>query len=190
MSEEMIVKYCSPTLAGLKTGSMFTSFFENKCEMHRCICSLNRMLTKKGLRVLPLKFKQNSALIYIFRPSRLCDDLTDDTARRILSERGYCVHSPNRCIVQLIERLRESGEFPHEIGLFLGYPPQDVCGFIENKAEKCRCCGCWKVYSDEKAAMKTFERYKKCTDVYCAHFANGAPIEKLTVCESLCRKCC
>ena len=41
----------------------------------------------------------------------------------------------NRCIVKLIGRLQENEGFPHEIGLFLGYPPEDVLGFIENKGE-------------------------------------------------------
>ena len=67
------------------------------------------------------------------------------------------------------------------IGLFLGYPPEDVCGFIENKADACKCVGCWKVYGDEDAAKKLFAKYKKCTDVYCTLFANGRSIERLTV---------
>ena len=29
---------------------------------------------------------------------------------------------------------RKIDEFPHDIGLFLGYPPEDVLGFITNKA--------------------------------------------------------
>ncbi len=27
------------------------------------------------------------------------------------------------------------GDFPHEIGLLLGYPPEDVIGFIENRGQ-------------------------------------------------------
>ena len=78
-------------------------------------------------------------------------------------------------------RLQESGDFPHEIGLFLGYPPEDVRGFIENHAEGYKFVGCWKVYGDEKSAKKQFARYKKCTDVYCSQWANGKSIERLTV---------
>ena len=37
---------------------------------------------------------------------------------------------------RLIKRLNEDAEFPHEIGLFPGYPPEDVRGFIENRAER------------------------------------------------------
>ena len=63
----------------------------------------------------------------------------------------------------------------------MGYPPEDVCGFIDNNAACYKCVGYWKVYGDEKAALKTFARYKKCTETYCACLAEGRTIEALTV---------
>lgn len=68
MSEEKIILYCSPTLAGMKTGNMFTCSFTSVNEMRESIRKLNRLLSKKGLRVLPLKFENNRALIYFYRP--------------------------------------------------------------------------------------------------------------------------
>ena len=73
----------------------------------------------------------------------------------------------------------ESGEFPHEVGLFLSYPPEDVKGFLEHRP--CKCVGCWKVYENEEAAKKTFAKYKACTRVYCRQLASGIDIERLTV---------
>lgn len=108
-------------------------------------------------------------------------DLRRDTACLLLEKCGYCLKIPGRCIGHLIKRLGESGEFPHEIGLFLGYPPEDVCGFIENRAGNCKCVGCWKVYGNTSEAQKVFAKYKKCTDAYCAQLANGTSIERLTV---------
>ena len=140
----------------------------------------NKRLSGKGLRVIPLRFKNNRALIYIYRPVRLLYDLKNDTARKLLDERGYCTEEPQKCIVQLVKRLAECEEFPHEIGLFLGYPPEDVCGFIENK-DGCKCIGCWKVYGDVEASKKMFAKYKKCTDVYCSQYAKGRPIERLAL---------
>ena len=74
MCEEMLIRHCSPTLAGLKTGNMFTCYFENEVKMRDSIRSFNRILVKKGLRVLPLRFRNNRGLIYVYRPSRLCRD--------------------------------------------------------------------------------------------------------------------
>ncbi|MGN0178486.1 MAG: DUF3793 family protein [Monoglobaceae bacterium] len=181
MSEELLVRHCSPTLAGMKTANMFSCSFNDESEMRQSIRNLNAVLVKKGLRVLPLKFQNNRALIYVYRPSKLSQDLKQDTACRLLKKYGYTTAKPERCIIQLMQRLTDSKEFPHEIGLFLGYPPEDVCGFIENKAEKCKYVGCWKVYGDVTKARKTFAKYKKCTKVYYEQWTKGKSIERLIV---------
>ncbi len=181
MSEELLVKHCAPTLAGMKTGNLFTCSFDGACEMKECVRCWNRILTKKGLRVLPLRFKNDRALIYVYRPKMLSADLKHDIAEELLKERGYFPGDLEGCVLHLIKRLGEYEEFPHEIGLFLGYPPEDVHGFIENRPGSCKCVGCWKVYKDVDTAIKTFEKYKKCTDVYCSQFAKGRSIERLAV---------
>ena len=98
-----------------------------------------------------------------------------------IEERGYETDRPERCISELIRRLLEKEEFPHEIGLFLGYPPEDVRGFMENGTADCKCVGCWIVCGDSEAAQKLFTQYKKCTDIYCTLFSEGKSIEWLTV---------
>ena len=75
----------------------------------------------------------------------------------------------------------ESGEFPHEVGLFLSYPPEDVKGFIDNHAANFKCAGVWKVYGDEQRARQTFEKYKKCTQIYCDLWRSGSGLEQLAV---------
>lgn len=183
MSEEMVVRYCSPTLAGMKTGSIFNCKFSTRSELNNYLSELNKKLLRKGLRVIPLRINDEklSAMIYVYRPKKLSIDLSNKDASRILSERNYMQGSSFGCILELIKRLKANNDFPHEIGLFLGYPPEDVCGFIENGAANCKCVGTWKVYGDEKKARETFEKYKKCTRVYCNQFAKGSTIEHLTV---------
>ena len=58
-----------------------------------------------------------------------------------------------------MRRLQRFEAFPHEIGLFLSYPPEDVRGFIEHKGHESKCDGCWKVYGDAERAKKTFRTY-------------------------------
>lgn len=74
-----------------------------------------------------------------------------------------------------------SAEFPHEIGVFLGYPLGDVVGFIENRGKNFTCCGCWKSYGDPDAAQKHFDQLSKCTAVYLRLFHSGTPILRLAV---------
>ena len=181
MSEELIVQHCSPTLAGIKTGNMFSCTFQDEDDMRAALRRWNKLFSKKGLRAIPLRYQNNRALVYIYRPTHLSRDLRDHTACQLLRERGYGTLTPESCLLRLKDRLSHCHEFPHEIGLFLGYPPEDVCGFIDNKASGYKCVGCWKVYGDAEAARKTFAKYKKCTDIYCALLAKGQSIERLTV---------
>lgn len=177
MSEELIVRHCAPTLANLKTGSLFVCPITDRASFFSSLRSLNELLVPKGLRALPLRIREYSALVYLYRPSRLKKDLEDPAAIKILQNHGYSCYG--KCLPRLIERVRASEEFPHEIGLFLGYPPEDVQGFLDHRP--CKCSGCWKVYGDENKAKKTFDLYKKCERVYCQQLAQGIDIKRLTV---------
>ena len=181
MSEEYLIRNCAPTLAGIKTGNLFACPCENKEQLLDSLRRMNRRLSGKGLRLLPLRFSGKKALIYLYRPKMLRQDLADTTAEEILRRKGYAPGCCERCVAHLRKKLQQEEEFPHEIGLFLGYPPEDVHGFMEQGPECCKCSGCWRVYGDAEAAKKKFAQYKKCTRVYCDQWARGKAIERLTV---------
>ena len=181
MSEELLIRQGAPTLAGIKTGSLFPCPCDDREALLDDVRRLNRLLAPKGLCLLPIRFKGGQALLYLYRPAVLHRDLQDRLAQRILSEAGYSCGGCGRCVAQLIRRFRESGEFPHEVGLFLSYPPEDVQGFIDHRACDFKCAGLWKVYGDEKKAREQFARFKKCTEIYCALFQAGSGIEQLAV---------
>ena len=181
MSDEVLIQYAAPTLAGLKSGSLFTVMFSDQKDMHESIRKINRTLVPKGLCLIPLQYDKGSAMIYLFRPARLQADLNDHMACALLQARGYATQTCSRCIVSLMDRLRQSAEFPHEIGLFLGYPPEDVSAFMEHRDTGCKCVGFWKVYGDETAARKTFDRYKKCSDAYYRQWKKGKPFDRLII---------
>ena len=73
-------------------------------------------------------------------------------------------------------RISASEDFPDEIGLFLGYPVDDVTGFIQNKGRNYLLCGYWKVYSDENRARRIFSNYDKCRNYLCNKLAQGESI--------------
>ena len=181
MSDELFIRYCAPTLAGMKTGSMFPCSYNSSEELTNDIRRANLIFVPKGLRVLPLHQKNGRALIYVFRPKSLAEALSDDTAISVLEKRGYKNIGVTPCICQLLDHFNKKDEFPHEVGIFLGYPPEDVSGFIENHAHHEKCTGCWKVYGDEDQAKRTFAKYKKCTDVYCNQYKKGKSIDHLTL---------
>ena len=181
MCEEYIVRNCAPTLAGLKTGNMYSCPMESRESMLEHVRQMNRLLRRKGLRLLPLRFSEKKALLYLFRPKKLRQDLSGSQAEELLRCQGYDTGSCEKCVRQLACKLRQTEEFPHEIGLFLGYPPEDVQGFICQGPDCCKCSGCWKVYGDEEAAKKKFAQFKHCTKVYRRRWAEKQDLDRLTV---------
>ncbi len=181
MSEALIVRHCSPTLAGLKTANMFNYSYKDEAELRESIRTVNVMLKDKGVRMIPLRVSNGRALIYVYRPKKLENDLKSPLSGAILASCGYDGGSVPKLIKGLIDRLGGEEDFPHEIGLFLGYPPEDVRCFMCDRNSGCRCVGCWKAYTNEKEAEKTFARFKKCTDVYCRKLIEGFSLSRLTV---------
>ena len=182
MSEELMIRHCSPTLAGLKSANVFSCEYASERALTAELCRLNRRLGKKGIRVIPLQRKNGRALIYVYRPAALGRDLGAGEAEEVLRRFGYSpVQGVARCVGRLGRRVREGEGFPHEIGLFLGYPPEDVRGFIENSGKHYKACGLWKVYGDEAGARRLFDSYKSCTASYLHRYAAGTSIDRLTV---------
>lgn len=185
MLERYLVDQCSPTLAGIKTGSLFSIHGEDPERVLHEVQRINRIFYGKGLLLLPLKTTYGYSLLYLYRPCYLKRDLGDRKCSSLLKELGYTSSHPSRCLVRLIQRVRKEPSFPHEIGLFLGYPPEDVRGFIENPHCKSRCqsCigGCWKVYHEPEKAQVLFRKYEQCTKSYRKRLNSGASLEQLAV---------
>ena len=176
-----LIRHGAPTLAGLKTGNLFPWTFPDRKDFQRDLARMNRVLVPRGLRLIPLRMEEKKALLYLFRPVHLDRDLADEAARGLLAQAGYGDLGQRSCLRELTRRLNAHEEFPHEIGLFLGYPPEDVRGFIRHQGRESKCTGCWKVYGDADAARQRFADFKACTNHLCQRYAHGDSLEKLTV---------
>ena len=181
MPEKILIENCSPTLAGVKTGSLFRVRYEDEETIREDIRQMNRMFIAKGLRAVPMRFTGTHVLLYIYRPAFLKQDLSRARTREILLELGYSCSHPEEDVARLARKVKQSAAFPHEIGFFLGYPPEDVIGFMEHRDEGVKCAGLWKVYGDEKEANRLFDLYRKCTRIYHTLWERGRSIDQLTV---------
>ena len=119
MTADLVVQHCSPTLAGIKKGTLFSCGCASRKEIFDGIRSLNQKLVLKGLRVLSLRCLGGQALIYVFRPAFLAADLSGGEVRQLLRGAGYRSEHVEHLILILIRKLKEGEAFPHEIGLFL-----------------------------------------------------------------------
>ena len=180
MSDTEIIRYCSPTLAGLKTASLFTTPCMDYERLRRQILRINTKFCSSGLRMIPLRLHNGRALIYIYRETALARDILRSASRQVLKTLGYVPEDVSRSVCRLSRRIRENGDFPHEIGFFLGYPETDVICFMEGRSDYV-CVGDWKAYSHPEEARKTFSLYRRCTELYTKRLEDGEPIDRLIV---------
>lgn len=135
MSEEILVRHCSPTLANIKTGNLVNCRIDSVYRLKKDIISLNSVLNAKGVSIRVLYCSSERALIYVYRPEKLNADMQNGKNKKFLNSIGYRGTTNDELINELSARVYSCGGFPHEIGLFLGYPIDDVISFIENKGK-------------------------------------------------------
>lgn len=138
-----------------------------------------------GVELSVLYRTDRRVYLLVWRPEQLSQKLGDPESISILREQGYVGSGSQELICQLRKRLvayylaqKERGiEFPHEIGVFLGYPAEDVRGFMGGRQVTCK--GAWHAYGDEQVAKRRFlalERQEK----HCrSRFAAGEPLHAL-----------
>lgn len=180
--EKGLFEHCAPTLAGIKCAGLFNYYHDGESLVREEVQEINRLINEKGVYVEVLKMRTDSALIYIYRPAMLEEALGKSGVFDLLLKYGYKSCDADYCIKRLKSKFISSSCFPHEIGIFLGYPLEDVKGFIENAGRNCECCGAWKVYCNSEEKVKLFAQIKKCKDVYTKLFFEGVGISKMTVC--------
>lgn len=185
--ETVMIEQCAPVLASLKPAGLFRYETSDCADLARRVKNWNAQLNPKGLRVRVLKgcVHTHRYLVYVYRESKLREVLSRQPVQVFLRQEGYSVPEDvgdcSTLLTQLSRRLCCAAEFPHEIGIFLGYPLTDVVGFIENRGQNFTCCGCWKAYGDPVLAQKHFAQLSKCTAVYLRLFHSGTPILRLAV---------
>ena len=180
MIERLLIEHCSPTLAGIKTAGMFNCPIYSEYELRENLRKLNAGLNSKDVYIDVLRISSAGALIFAYRKQMLESALKNSDVTAFLISCGYENNSVLYCIEYLKNRIARASEFPHEIGVFLGYPLQDVTGFIKNGGKNSRCTGLWKVYCNEEQATFLFRQYKECKKIYMKHYSQGRSISQLT----------
>jgi len=178
-----LVRQCAPTLAARKVGSLFCmENVQGGCEP---MCSLlarwNRDLNPSGIFVRIVAERCGRSFVYVYRRNLLNRLFETAEVRRFLEQYDYKHFDEERLILNLTRRIGRCHCFPHEIGIFLGYPLEDVKGFIVNAGKNCKSSGYWKVYGDVEQSEKVFECFRKCFTVMSSLFERGYSLPMLAV---------
>ena len=96
-----------------------------------------------------------------------------------LAGAGISLRPLCRCRSRCLVLVAGSGGFPHEVGLFLGYPAEDVEGFRRHGGQGYKYSGLWKVYSDVERAQRCFRQYGCCRRALCRRLEAGCRLVQL-----------
>ena len=159
--ENILAYYCSPVLTGAKVSNLVSISKMELPDYRRLVQYYNKRFEKYDIKINPICECGQRILVFVYKQSQLYQYLRRTDVNTILEDYGYSSSwSLNRYIATLKTRMSR-GDFPHEIGAFLGYPVSDILGFIENNGKNYKFSGYWKVYGDAEEAKALFEKYDR-----------------------------
>lgn len=175
--DQILAYHCAPALTGLKVANLISLSREEFPDLEKRAADYGELFASRGVSFRVLCGCGHKALLLVYRPALLLRQLSQPMAVKLLCRDGY---PEGAGVEELLERLNlrlgTGEEFPHEIGLFLGYPPEDVEGFQRHRGRNCKLCGYWKVYSDVDRARAMFRAYDRCREELCARLAQGVSL--------------
>jgi len=179
-AEKIIAMHCGPTLAGIKPANIVSVQKKNNPDIKADIGKMNTELGCKGIVFDVLCECENRILLFVYNKQNLYKYINKREIADLLGRYGYPeTQDIDGCIEYLKRRIAEETEFPHEIGAFLGYPIEDICGFIEHKNDGCMYTGYWKVYSNVERAKILFAKYDRCREYFMKLLNSGARLADL-----------
>lgn len=156
--EVQLALQCAPVLAGIKPSNLLNISVK---EIER----VKGMFYDTAVKVYFLYHKNGMVSLLLYRQEALEEYLMQSMVQQILDVIGYPTTSMTEILQEFSIRYQNykqlNGSFPHEMGLLMGYPPEDVWGFIQNKGQGAKYSGYWKVYGNLAKALHTFQQYEQ-----------------------------
>lgn len=155
--EVQLALQCAPFLMGLKISNLLIVGGRN-------LCAAVRLMEDVGISYFMLLKTESKTVLLVYDSARLGAYVSGFEAARLLRETGYynlgLTELLKKCRLRYTQYVSEGGVFPHELGVFLGYPVEDVAGFIRNCGKNALYTGYWKVYDDLPAKLSVFRSYE------------------------------
>lgn len=174
--ELQIALQCAPVITGIKMSNLLKLPPAQEDEIHA-------IFHKTGINHFRLWGNGRSVVYLLYNRDRMESYICGINAAGFLQDRGYVYSSLEAALSELKNRCRayavDEGQFPHEMGLFLGYPVEDVKGFMENKGENCLYSGYWKVYDRVDQKKKLFERYEEAKENLIRMLSEGIEMRRI-----------
>ena len=128
------------------------------------------------LTIKVLQTKEKSLLLLCYNNNHLERHLAHAGIRTLLHRAGYEAYvSTAALLAELCRRIGENNSFPHEIGLFIGYPAKDVAAFMGLIKLPFACQCLWKVYGNPEQSLELAEQFRCCRERMGTVLRTGQP---------------
>ena len=159
--EWQLAVQCAPLITGLKVSNLLML-------PAACLDSLAELISDSDLSMFLLRQTEHKAVLLLYREKDLEAFLMNGSIREILREEGYTGTDLASILAELKVRYTgcRNGKciFPHEMGVFLGYPEEDVRGFMKWNGRNFLYAGYWKVYGEKEKKIRLFRAYDRACD--------------------------
>lgn len=118
-----------------------------------------KFLESINIKYIELRECANALIILVYDEKQLSNYIFKEENRTFLKKLGYSYGNDIDAYVEKLKKRYDEFNCPHELGIFLGYPLNDVKDFMECSSKKCLACGYWRVYNDYNAAKEVFNIY-------------------------------
>lgn len=174
--ETKLALQCAPVIMGIKISNLLTISQEDEA-------SMRMILEKSELQYYHLIYQKGRMTYLVFRMVDLEAYLQEPDVQSFLQNCGYQGLSPKGILIRFQKRYEDSinkkADFPHEMGVLLGYPIEDVEGFIQNKGEHYLYAGYWKVYECAEEKRLLFDAYESAKEGLVLLVANGYALRSI-----------
>jgi hypothetical protein len=154
----VIIRNEGPTIKKYKTASLIN--FSNSDRNLNNIWEEYKNQVKEKLDIDYFELKKDTAntVVLFYDKEKIRLDISNNRNMEFLKRFGYNEKMDiDQCLLLLGKRFEYM--CPHEIGIFLGYPLEDVISFVDCSNAKCKMVGYWKVYHDIENAKGIFNKY-------------------------------
>ena len=175
--DKMMIHHCAPTLCDIKPGNIF---FVNRRDFSKAVFDKwYQALYFRGILCTAIELSDTSIAVYVCNVSWVRKILEDLFVHAYLLGKGYHGYGVFEFVETFKSRLQSEEGFPHEIGVALGYPVDDVIEFENNEGKNCKYCGCWKSYTAVEKAKKCHCNYKNCSLLCEKLYSEGYSLDQI-----------
>lgn len=180
--ENQLILQCAPVIVGMKMSNLL--IIQNKY-----LRQIKKLLSRSKISYYVLYVSAEKSTVLLYNRKKLEYYVSGKRIHQFLVECGYEEFELEAIFRKLRKRYEiyrdyhpvkeRKNLFPHELGLLLGYPLEDVQGFIKNDGKNFLYTGYWKVYHNVPPKRALFRRYEMAKETLIELVSNGVGIAEI-----------